>query len=198
MRNQTEHFSTEVSALIPYNHRLTPYLIRDALYSLIPDGTEHIYVAGIGSNRISGDSLGPFVGTLLDDLFPDHLTVLGNLKLPLDCTSIESKVTNMTLPEGCFVVAIDSVLGNEKTINSIVVQEGHIKPGKGLGHNLPPIGDCSVMGVVVQNDVDFETSLLFSDLHLIYTMANNIAKGISLAVRQYFHYPATHPILQIG
>ncbi|WP_248278446.1 spore protease YyaC [Bacillus sp. DNRA2] len=198
MRNQMDQFSSKVSSFIPYNHRLSPLLIRDALYSLIPEGTEHIYVAGIGSNRISGDSLGPFVGTLLDDLFPNHLTVFGNLKLPLDCISIESEISKLSLPGHSFVVAIDSVLGNDNTINSIVVQNGHIKPGKGLGSDLPPIGDCSVMGVVVKNDCDLETELLFSDLHLIYTMANNIAKGISLAVRQYFHYPSTHPILQIG
>ena len=43
--------------MIPYNHRLAPLLIRDSLFSLLPEGTEHIFVMGIGSNVISGDSL---------------------------------------------------------------------------------------------------------------------------------------------
>ncbi|WP_187119026.1 spore protease YyaC [Bacillus marasmi] len=198
MRNQMDQVSLNLTGMIPFNHRLSPLFIRDSLYSLIPQGTQHIFVAAIGSNRISGDSLGPFVGTLLDDLFPRHLTVLGNLQYPLDATTIEEEISTLSLPDNSFVVAIDSVLGNEETVNSIIIQNGQLKPGKGLGSDLPPIGHCSVMGVVVKNDPDLESSLLFSDLHLIYTMATNIAKGVSLAVRQYFHYPATHPILQIG
>lgn len=198
MRNQLDQVSHSMTGMIPFNHRLSPLFIRDSLFSLIPHGTQHIYVAAIGSNRISGDSLGPFVGTLLDDIFPDHLTVIGNLQYPLDATTIEKQMTNISLPKNSFVVAIDSVLGTEETINSIVIQHGKLWPGEGLGNKLPPLGDCSVMGVVVKNDPDLEASLLFSDLHLIYTMATNIAKGVSLAVRQYFHYPATHPIIQIG
>lgn len=69
---------------ISYNDKLAPLFIRNILYSLIPEGTERIYVLGIGSNMISGDSLGPLVGTLLSNLYPKHLTVFGNLQHPLD------------------------------------------------------------------------------------------------------------------
>ncbi|WP_299088499.1 DUF1256 domain-containing protein [uncultured Metabacillus sp.] len=68
-----------LEGIIPYNHKLAPLFIRNTLYSLIPEGTEHIYVVGIGSNLINGDSLGPFVGTLLQDLYPEHLSIIGNL-----------------------------------------------------------------------------------------------------------------------
>lgn len=184
--------------IIPFNHRLAPLFIRDTLYSLIPEGTQHIYVVGIGSNMINGDSLGPFVGTLLYDLFPKHLTVMGNLQFPLDAQSLVPEFSRITLPNNSFVVAIDSVLGTERFVNSIVVREGSILPGAGLGNKLPPIGDCSVMGVVLENDPAVECSLLYTNLHLIYTMASNIAKGISLAVRQYFKYPSDHPILLLS
>lgn len=39
--------------IIQYNNRLAPLLIRNTLHSIIPNGIEHIYVAGIGSNVIS-------------------------------------------------------------------------------------------------------------------------------------------------
>jgi putative sporulation protein YyaC len=180
--------------IIPYNHRLAPLFIRDTLYSLIPEGIQHIYVVGIGSNMINGDSLGPFVGTLLNNLFPNHLTVLGNLQFPLDATTLVPEFSSIDLPKNSFVIAIDSVLGSESIVNSIVVQEGSLQPGKGLAQNLPSIGDCSIMGVVLKNDLAIESSLLYTNLHLVYTMATTIAKGLSLAVRQYFNYPSDHPI----
>lgn len=184
-----------ISQVFPYNHRLAPLLIRQALYSLIPDGTEHIYVIGIGSSRISGDSLGPFVGSLLNNNFPDRLTVLGNLRSPLDATTLVPEITQLNFRNNSFVLAIDSVLGSEEFVNSIVVKNEPFVPGVGLGNSLPPIGNCSITGVVLENDPALKNSLLCTDLHLIYTMATSIAKGISLTVRQYFKYPSNQPIL---
>ena len=181
--------------MIPFNHKLAPLFTRDSLYSLLPEGTEHIFVMGIGSNVINGDSLGPFVGTLLQNLYSNHLTVFGNLQFPLDAQTLEPRISRMTLPKNSFIIAIDSVLGSERLVNSIIVRNGLMLPGSGLGKSLPPIGDCSIMGVVLENDPLLESSLLSTSLHLIYTMAMNIAKGISLAVRQYFKYPSQHPIL---
>jgi len=184
--------------VIPYDDRLAPLFIRNTLYSLIPEGTKHIYVVGIGSNLISGDSLGPFVGTLLRNTFPDHLTVLGNLEYPMDATTIVPKMSRHSFPKNSFVISIDSVLGSIDFVNSIVLRRGPLQPGLGLGQNLPPIGDCSVMGVVLTNDAVLGSGLLYTNLHLIYTMATNIAKGISLAVRQFFRYPSDHPLLHVN
>lgn len=39
---------TMSEGIIPYNHKLAPLFIRNTLYSLIPEGTEHFYVIGIG------------------------------------------------------------------------------------------------------------------------------------------------------
>jgi putative sporulation protein YyaC len=181
--------------IIPYNDRLAPLYIRQALYSLIPDGTEHIYVIGIGSSRINGDSLGPFVGSLLKNNFSDHLTVLGNLQAPLDATTLVPELGQLSFRKNSFVLAIDSVLGSEEYVNSIVVKDGPVVPGVGLGNILPPIGNCSITGVVLENDPALKNSLLCTDLHLVYTMATSIAKGISLTVRQYYKYPSSQPLL---
>lgn len=180
---------------IPYNQKLAPLFIRNSLFSLIPDGTQHIYVVGIGSNQISGDSIGPFVGTLLKGLFPGHLTVLGNLQQPLDATTLGPWLLDIHFPKNSFVIAIDSVLGSERMVNSIIVRGGFLQPGIGIGNTLPSIGDCSIMGVVLKNEPGIESSLVYTNLHTIYSMASSIAKGISLAVRQYFKYPSNHPIL---
>lgn len=180
--------------IIPYNHALAPLLIRNELFSHIPKDTQHIYVIGIGSNQINGDSLGPFVGTLLQHKFPNHLTVLGNLQYPLDATNLASEYAQLSLPPKSFVIAIDSVLGSKNIVQSILIKEGSMRPGEALGQQLPSIGDCSIMGVVLENNPHDQSHLFHTNLHLIYTMTTNIAKGISLAVRQFFNYPCTYPI----
>lgn len=180
--------------IIPYNHKIAPFLIRNALFQQIPKTTQHIYVIGIGSNSINGDSLGPFVGTLLQHKFPSHLTVLGNLQFPLDASNLVSEYTKICFPQNSFVIAIDSVLGSKNMMQSIVVKEGPILPGEGLGKKLPSIGDCSIMGVVLEKDCQDPSTLFHTNLHLIYTMTTNIAKGVSLAVRQFFQYPSNYPI----
>jgi putative sporulation protein YyaC len=186
---------TRQNIVIPYNDRLAPLYIRQALYSLIPEETEYLYVIGIGSSRINGDSLGPFVGSLLKNNFPDRLTVLGNLQAPLDATTLIPALGQLSFRKNSFIIAIDSVLGNEEFVNSIVVRDGPIVPGIGLGNILPPIGNCSITGVVVENEPALKNSLLCTDLNLVYTMATSIANGISLTVRQYFKYPSYQPFL---
>jgi putative sporulation protein YyaC len=195
IRSSSTNNSSKHNVVIPYNHRLAPLFIRQALYSLIPQGTEHIYVIGIGSNRINGDSLGPFVGTLLKNNYPEHLTLLGNLQSPLDATTLVPELTSFKFKKNSFVIGVDSVLGSEEMVNFIGVNDGPIVPGIGLGNVLPPVGDCGITGVVLENDPLLRNSLLCTDLNLIYTMASSIAKGISLTIRQYFHYPSNHPIL---
>lgn len=186
---------TYMESIIPNNHRLAPLFIRNSLHSIIPENTEHIFVLGIGSNSINGDSLGPFVGTLLNNIFPKHLTVIASLQFPLDASNLEQELTRTSLPNNSFIIVIDSVLGTRSKLNSIVVRKGSLQPGIGLGNQLPSIGDCSVMGVVLENNPSLTSSLFYTNLHLIYTMASNISKGISLAIRQYFDYPSDYPIL---
>lgn len=183
------------NVVIPYKNKLAPLFIRQGLFSLLPQETEHIYVIGIGSSRINGDSLGPFVGSLLKNSFPERLTVLGNLQSPLDAATLSPELSTFTFRENSFIIAVDSVLGNKEVVNSIVLKDGPMVPGMGLGNKLPPIGDCSITGVVLENDPDLKNSLLCTDLNLIYTMATSIAKGISLTIRQYFNYPSDQHIL---
>ncbi|WP_028400256.1 spore protease YyaC [Ectobacillus panaciterrae] len=180
--------------LISYENKLAPLVIRNNILPLIPKETRHIYVLCIGSNRINGDSVGPFVGTLLHGIFSQHLTIMGTLQHPLDATTLEVGIRNLLLPRNSYVIAVDSVSGTEETVHSIVVREGPLVPGSGVGHVLPPVGDCSIMGIVINDGPNVKQGLPYTSLHLIYTMASSIAKGIALTARQHFQYPSDSPI----
>lgn len=182
---------------IPYHHRLAPLYIRNSLFSWIPTETERIVVVGVGSNLISGDSLGPFVGTLLHGMYPGHLTTLGNLESPLDAVNLEYYLSSITFPDKSFIIAVDSGVGNEQIQQNIVIRKGPLHPGTGIGNHLPPVGDCHIMGIVLGSSPILQSAIPYTNIHMIYRMATNIAKGISLTIRQTFDYPCDTPLLSL-
>lgn len=179
---------------ISYNDPLAPLLIRNYLFSLLPPYVDHLVVIGIGSNRINGDSLGPFVGTLLANLYPKHMTVIGNLKQPVDATNIKETIKQIRTTPSTYTVAIDSVVGVSDYIHTIVIRAGALAPGSALGKQLPAVGDISIMGVMME-DCEGVGTLPYTNLHIVYQMAKAIALGISLTVRQRFGYEPASSIL---
>jgi putative sporulation protein YyaC len=179
---------------ISYDNPLAPLLIRNHLFSLIPPYVDHLIVLCIGSNRINGDSLGPFVGTLLANLYSKHMTVIGNLKQPVDAMNIKEMIKQIRTTPSTYTIAIDSVVGVSDYIHTIVIRTGSLAPGSALGKKLPAVGDMSIMGVMMEDDKD-AAALPYTNLHVVYQMAKAIALGISLTVRQRFGYEPASSIL---
>ncbi|NNU82381.1 spore protease YyaC [Geobacillus sp. BMUD] len=179
---------------IPYSDPLAPLLIRNELFSLLPAHIGHLTVVCIGSNRINGDSLGPFVGTLLENAYPDHLTVIGTLKRPVDATNIVRVHQQLLKNPNSYVLAVDSIVGPRPFVHTIAIRPGALAPGTGLGHSLPSIGDLSIMGVMMEDTADI-TALPYTNLHVVYQMAKAIALGLSLTVRQRYGYAPSAPLL---
>ncbi|MFX3659069.1 MAG: spore protease YyaC [Ectobacillus sp.] len=181
--------------LIPYNDPLAPLFIRNSLFSFLPNEIQKLTVLCIGSNRINGDSLGPFVGTLLQDAFPQHVTVIGSLQNPVDAPHLEKAVAQLDERSGNFLVSVDSIIGSKEHVHTIAIRQGALRPGSGLGKNLPAVGDASIMGVVLEESDNPFHALSYTNLNIVYQMARSIATGIALAARQHFGYEAHLPLL---
>ncbi|MCP8967482.1 spore protease YyaC [Ectobacillus ponti] len=180
---------------IPYDHALAPLLIRNRLFACMPEHLQSLTVLCIGSNRVNGDSLGPFVGTLLQGLYPERLTVVGSLREPVDALNLKETLQRLAVPADGLLLAVDSIAGTEQYLHQIMVRPGALQPGSGIGTVLPAAGDVSLMGVVMEESENVMRSLSYTSLHVIYEMARAIAGGISLAVRQRFGYEAQAPLL---
>jgi len=179
---------------ISYSDPLAPLLIRNELFSLLPAHIDHLTVVCIGSNRINGDSLGPFVGTLLDNAYRDHVTVIGTLERPVDATNIERVHQQLLKNPNSYVLAVDSIVGPRPFVHTIAIRPGALAPGTALGKSLPRIGDVSIMGVMMEETADMST-LPYTNLHIVYQMAKVIALGLSLTVRQRYGYEPSAPLL---
>lgn len=112
---------------------------------LIPEGKNVLFVC-IGSDRCTGDSLGPLVGSDLKKL---GYTVMGTLGDTVNATNLEKTLEIIKEKYyDYFVVAIDACLGRLENVGKISVQPFPLKPGAGVGKNLPKIGDIHIAGFV--------------------------------------------------
>lgn len=140
----------------------------------------------IGTDRSTGDSLGPLVGTELRKDPRIHASVVGHLDCPLHATNLmdELVVLGRARPSP-LVIAVDACLGRHDQIGTVVVGKGPLKPGAGVNKCLPPVGDVFVTGTV--NVGGFMEYLVLQNtrLSLVFAMANVIARGLRAAVSEY-------------
>lgn len=126
----------------------------------------------IGTDRSTGDSLGPIVGTMLEQrgLF----NVLGTLDSPIHAENLK----DVRLDPREVVLGIDACLGSSAEVGSIRVCKGSLRPGLGVHKQLPPIGDFFIAGTVNVGGFMEYMILQNTELGRVYRMAMIIADAI--------------------
>ncbi|QFT91195.1 hypothetical protein FIU87_21335 [Bacillus sp. THAF10] len=151
------------------------------LQSYLP--TSRIYrpvvIVCIGTDRSTGDSLGPLVGTKLADKKLNHIHVYGTLDEPIHAVNLEEKLTFIqTKHLHPFIIAIDACLGRLKSVGQLTIGEGPVMPGAGVKKDLPPVGDIHITGIVnVSGFMEFFV-LQNTRLSLVMKMATVISDSI--------------------
>lgn len=160
--------------------------LSDLFLKHIPFDHELITFCCIGTDRSTGDALGPLTGSFLASYHSFPFEVIGTLENPLHAINLASTVEEIQQrPSPPFIVAIDACLGIEKNIGQILVHEGPLLPGKAVKKELPPIGDISVKGIV--NVGGFMEMLVLQNtrLNITYSMSNKIARALLLAWQRH-------------
>lgn len=160
--------------------------LSDVFLQHVPFDEEHLIFCCIGTDRSTGDALGPLTGSFLSNFHSFPFEIIGTLENPLHAINLASTVEEIQQrPSAPFVIAIDACLGNEKNIGQIVVQEGPLYPGKAVKKDLPPIGDISIKGIV--NVGGFMEMLVLQNtrLNVTYSMSNKIARALLLAWQRH-------------
>ncbi len=155
----------------------------EALFSLISKGMQNgcksIVFVCIGTDRSTGDSLGPLIGYKINNLTYKNVYVHGCLENPVHAKNIEDIVKHINFNyEKPYVVAIDACLGRMDHVGYITLGEGSIKPGSGVNKDLSPVGDMYITGIV--NFGGFMDFLVLQNtrLSLVMKMADIISTGI--------------------
>ncbi|MDQ0882551.1 spore protease YyaC [Peribacillus sp. V2I11] len=114
---------------------------------LRPTSKEIIFLC-IGSDRSTGDSFGPLVGTMLrENQVPYH--VFGTLAEPVHALNLKSVFKEIKKQfKNPFIFGIDACLGGYHQIGSIFLTKGSFSPGEAMSKSLPELGDYHLKAVV--------------------------------------------------
>jgi putative sporulation protein YyaC len=165
---------------IAHEDILAKEMISTQLLSLLPSNrNQPIVVVCIGTDRSTGDSLGPLTGTFLKEKGSTSYHVYGTLDDPIHAVNLEEKMKEIYQKhEQPFVIGIDACLGKLKSVGMIQIGEGPVKPGAGVKKDLPFVGDMHITGIVnVSGFMEFFV-LQNTRLNLVVNMARIIAGGI--------------------
>ncbi|GER70028.1 hypothetical protein BpJC7_13310 [Weizmannia acidilactici] len=158
-------------------------IISNQILSALPKSTGRDFViVCIGTDRSTGDSLGPLTGTFLKEKAMKCFKVYGTLDNPIHALNLEEKIEMIYEKHRYpFVIAVDACLGKMKSVGMIQISDGPVKPGAGVKKDLPPVGDIHITGIVnISGFMEF-TVLQNTRLNLVLKMAKLIAAGISRA-----------------
>ncbi len=126
-------------------------LCKDRLRSLLDrSGSDAApVILCIGTDRLIGDSLGPFLGTMLQKAARDRLPIYGTLAGAVHALNLQdiSAQIKRKHPDRT-VIAVDASLGSPEHVGSVFVRSGSLRPGAGVCKTLPETGDISITGIV--------------------------------------------------
>lgn len=186
--------TTKKHEKIFYYNAKEPYSIYDfcrTLSHLIKkkaDTKQKIILLCIGSDRATGDCLGPIIGYKLTKLNYSNLIIYGTLSHP-----VHAKNLNQTLekakkehPDG-IMIAIDASLGSNNHIGYITLGEGSLNPGVGVDKELPSVGDISITGIVNISGMLNHMLLQTTRLDTVMELADFICLGLRYALSNFLH-----------
>ena len=141
--------------------------------------------ACIGSDRSTGDALGPLVGQRLERLGHPAERIVGTLEHPLHALNLTERVALMHAdPSRPLVVAIDAALGPLRGVGGIALRRGGLQPGQGVGKALPPVGDLALTATVNVQAGALDSQVLQSTrLYLVQSLAETIGTACWWALR---------------
>lgn len=144
-----------------------------------------VVVLCVGTDRSTGDCLGPLVGHKLSKLYSMmNIHVLGTLKEPVHAKNLDENMNYiLNTIKNPFIIAIDASLGKMENIGKINLYKGPLFPGAGVNKNLQPVGDISITGIVNMSGFMEYIVLQNTRLSLVMEMAETISLSLYMSIR---------------
>lgn len=179
------YFSTNIekpNASYLLGNKLTELLIKhNAEY-------KSIVIFCIGTDRCTGDSLGPLTGHQLSKLrMFKKVSIYGTLENPIHAKNLEEyyELVNSTFISP-FIIAVDASLGKAENIGNINIIDGPVYPGAGVNKKLQPVGDISLTGIV--NTSGFMEFMVLQNtrLSVVMKMAEVISSSLYISLKRLY------------
>jgi putative sporulation protein YyaC len=141
----------------------------------------------VGTDRATGDCLGPLVGTRMLAL-SSSINLFGTLESPSHAVNLQTVMNKISARfVNPLVIAVDASLGSPDRIGFIDLKPVGLKPGTALNKELPMVGDFHISAVVNVGGYLEQMVLQNTRLYGVYMMAELIARSLYQA---HLHHEA--------
>lgn len=163
-----------------------PTITRHLVKHLKPVAEEReIIFFCIGTDRSTGDALGPLVGSSLCKKNLQHERIFGTLDDPVHAVNLHEHLEQAARKyNNPFVVAVDACLGQLPSVGCIQIADGPLKPGAAVNKQLPPVGNMHITGIVNVSGFMEYFVLQNTRLSQVIHMAEQISESIIQALIQ--------------
>lgn len=142
----------------------------------------------IGTDRVTGDSLGPIIGYKLSRYTPNGIVIYGTLDNPVHAKNLEETINEIySSHKNPLIIAIDASLGKTESVGYLTVGKGHLRPGAGVNKHLPEVGDMFITGIVNINGMLGTISIQNTRLSIVMKMADIAYYGILNGIGRVFN-----------
>ena len=145
------------------------------------DDRETVIVC-FGTNAISGDSLGPTVGSLLRDKYKVPVFVYGTDNCSVNGKNMNEWIDFIKSVHGdALYIAVDASLGAGDKTGQIIIRPDGVCPAAIKGKTTR-FGDIGILGVVAKNSADPLMQLMSVSQVYVENMADKIANMLYCAL----------------
>lgn len=138
-----------------------------------------LVIVCIGTDRSTGDALGPLIGSKLHSTSMSRFHVYGTLEHPFHAVNMEERLEKIKKDHWRpFIVAIDACLGHLSSVGYMTISQGPVQPGAAVQKKLPAIGDIHMTGIVNVGGMMEFFVLQNTRLNTVMKMADAMADGI--------------------
>ena len=144
-------------------------------------GKKGVVFLCIGTDRSTGDSLGPLIGYKLRDMKRSCAAVFGTLERPVHAMNLEEYARIIkNCYHDCLVVAVDASVGNREHVGYLTLGKGALRPGLGVSKELGAVGDIFITGIVGGCSSYDPLMLQSVRLSVVMRMADCISRSIRI------------------
>lgn len=148
---------------------------------------QEMVIICIGTDRSTGDCLGPLVGTALSKFRREHFHLFGTLEDPVHAMNLKDTLQHINDTfHNPYIIGIDACLGQTSSVGSIQVVQGPLRPGAGVNKQLPPVGNIHVTGIVNVGGFMEYFVLQNTRLSLVMRLSEIISSSIYTAITEWY------------
>lgn len=181
--------TNQPSIKISYSSPLIRSVLQQELFNLLDYAApyQEIVIVCIGTDRSTGDALGPLVGSNLAKYRSSFMHVYGSIAEPVHALNLEQTIETVhRTHRNPFIIGIDACLGQASSVGFIQANLGPVRPGAGVNKDLPPVGHMHITGVVNVGGFMEYFVLQNTRLHLVMSMSDIISQCLYHAIAKHF------------